>query len=54
MQTKASDLFLSITSITSLEILNIFANASEMITTGCQIAIAAATVYRLIKDNQKK
>lgn len=54
MQTKINDILLSITSITSLEILNVFANASEIITTGCQLAIAAATVYRLIKDNQKK
>ena len=56
MQTKPTDLLISTVSLVGIEILGVFsaADASELITTACQVAIAAATVYRLIKDNKKK
>lgn len=54
MQTKTSDLVISGASLLSVELLGIVSNASEFITTACQVAIAAATIYRLIKDNSKK
>jgi hypothetical protein len=55
MQTKISDLFISSASIISIQILGITntAELSDLITTGCQVAIAAATIYRLIKDKKK-
>jgi len=56
MQTKPTDILISTASLVSIEILGIFsaADASEIITTACQVAIAAATVYRLIKDHKSK
>jgi hypothetical protein len=56
MHTKPTDLLISTASLVGIEILGIFnaADASQLITTACQVAIAAATVYRLIKDNNKK
>ena len=56
MQTKPTDLIITSASLIGIEILGAFnaAQASELITTACQVAIAAATVYRLIKDNKTK
>lgn len=55
MHTKPTDLLISSASLIGIEILGIFsaADASELVTTACQVAIAVATVYRLIKDNRK-
>ena len=56
MHTKPTDLILTSASLIGIEILGAFnaADASELITTACQVAIAAATVYRLIKDHKTK
>ena len=56
MHTKPTDLLISAGSLIGIEILGIFnaADASQIITTFCQAAIAAATVYRLINDNRRK
>lgn len=50
------ELVISSTSIIGIELLSFIniTDANEIITTACQVAIAAATVYRLIKDRTKK
>tara|TARA_R110000868_G_scaffold126421_1_gene333482 strand:+ start:1180 stop:1428 length:249 start_codon:yes stop_codon:yes gene_type:complete len=56
MHTKPTDLIITSVSLIGIEILGAFnaADASQLITTACQVAIAAATVYRLIKDHKNK
>lgn len=50
------DLIISSGSILGIELISYFtiSDVNDLITTGCQIAIAAATVYRLIKDKKIK